>query len=415
MKKTILMIPEWYPTKENKAAGSFFKEQARFISQEYNVLVLTISRKNTLFLEKTLLEEGEKDTSIEEYHAYLDFSVLSRILEKINSFFDKSKYKNKEGIGRVYSEYYKKKLKKRLEKLYIKLNKNYDIVYGISAQGIAGEVKIFSDLNHTPLVIGEHGPFPWPGTTNTNLIKETYESADVFFAISKDKIRQIMLQNIRLRQVVYIGNLIDESKFLYEPLEHREKTLLIVAANSFYKNYELFIETINKLVKKTKYPFRVIIAGYDSNKGYSKNAELLEEKVRRSSFYSIVEMIRELSREEMVDLYQRADAFVLTSIQEGQPVVALEAACCGLPLFVTRCGGVEDYITDKIGRIVDICDSDLLSEYLRQFLDGEIQFDPKYIREQIISRYGRQVYMSNVINGFEIAEKNYKKRKISGE
>ena len=46
----------------------------------------------------------------------------------------------------------------------------------------------------------------------------------------------------------------------------------------------------------------------------------------------------------------------MTSIQEGQPVSALEAACCGLPIFSTRCGGVEDYVTNDIGRIYDITD-----------------------------------------------------------
>ena len=35
-KKTILMIPSWYPTKDNPFAGSFFREQALVLDKEFD-------------------------------------------------------------------------------------------------------------------------------------------------------------------------------------------------------------------------------------------------------------------------------------------------------------------------------------------------------------------------------------------
>ena len=103
----------------------------------------------------------------------------------------------------------------------------------------------------------------------------------------------------------------------------------------------------------------------------------------------------------MSDLYNRSDAFVMTSIQEGQPVSAIEAACCGLPIFTTRCGGVEDYVSEQIGRVVAITDAEKLSEYLRQFLEGEIVFDAKEIRRTVVEKFGKETFKKNMNQCFD--------------
>ena len=209
------------------------------------------------------------------------------------------------------------------------------------------------------------------------------------------------LQNIHLKNIRYVGNLVDEDKFQLKPIEHEHPTFLIVAAYSFYKNYDMFIETMNLLFDKTKKKFKVIIAGYAANKGYSKNEEILEHKINSSKFAGCVELIKSIPREKMSDLYNRSDAFVMTSIQEGQPVSAIEAACCGLPIFTTRCGGVEDYVSEQIGRVVAITDAEKLSEYLRQFLEGEIAFDAKEIRRTVVEKFGKETFKKNMSQCFD--------------
>ena len=73
--------------------------------------------------------------------------------------------------------------------------------------------------------------------------------------------------------------MIDETKLLYVPRkEHDIKTFVIVAAHSFYKNYNMFIKVINRLTEITEKEFRVLIVGYGANKGYSKNVHELEKK-----------------------------------------------------------------------------------------------------------------------------------------
>ena len=109
-------------------------------------------------------------------------------------------------------------------------------------------------------------------------------------------------------------------------------------------------------------------------------------------------MIRSLKREEMPSLYNRADAFVMTSIQEGQPVSAMEASCCGLPIFSTRCGGVEDYIGQLEGRIYELTDYKAFANGLKEFLENKISFDSEHIRNNCVDRFGKKAFVNNFCN-----------------
>jgi len=131
------------------------------------------------------------------------------------------------------------------------------------------------------------------------------------------------------------------------------------------------------------------------NKGYSTDPASIEGKVKNSKFAHYAELIPEIAHSQIHELYGRSDAFIMTSIQEGQPVSALEAGCCGLPIFSTICGGVEDYVTDDIGRLFKVSDSESFAESLKDFLEDRISFDNQKIRDTIISRYGKKAFVDN--------------------
>ena len=66
---------------------------------------------------------------------------------------------------------------------------------------------------------------------------------------------------------------------------------------------------------------------------------------------------------ELIDLYQQACVFALTSDEEGLGVVILEAMACGVPVVATRCGGPEGIITDgKDGFLVPLDDAEAVAK-----------------------------------------------------
>ena len=121
----------------------------------------------------------------------------------------------------------------------------------------------------------------------------------------------------------------------------------------------------------------------------------------KSKFASCVELIPEVRHEKIHEVYHRADAFVMTSIQEGMPVSALEAGCCGLPIFATMCGGVEDYIDNNIGRIYGIIDSESFAIGLKEYLEEKVVFDKNIVRNCIVEKYGKDVFVNRMKKVFK--------------
>ncbi len=278
----------------------------------------------------------------------------------------------------------------------------------MDAQREAADVWALARRVGKPYVVGEHGPVPWTGYVIPEEQKQAIAEADGFLAISRDKIRQMMMQGIRMPKVTYVGNLVDEERFTIRERKRgdgadgqAEKVFLTVGAHSFYKNYDLLIDVLNRVAEGTEVPFRVLIVGYGANRGYSRNAEELEQKIRESRFAGRTEMIPAVPHEEMAAIYHRADAMIVTSVQEGQPVAALEAACCGLPIFSTRCGGVEDYTDEETGRVYAIDDGAGMAKGLIDYLEGRIGFDGKVIRDRVVGMYGRAAFAKHFAEAFE--------------
>ncbi|WP_353114215.1 glycosyltransferase [Microbacterium sp.] len=70
-------------------------------------------------------------------------------------------------------------------------------------------------------------------------------------------------------------------------------------------------------------------------------------------------------------LMAAADCFVLSSLYEGQPMVLIEAAVCGLPVVSTSFGSVVGALPEGAIRVVDQ-DDDALAAGLTAFLDGDV-------------------------------------------
>jgi glycosyltransferase involved in cell wall biosynthesis len=66
-------------------------------------------------------------------------------------------------------------------------------------------------------------------------------------------------------------------------------------------------------------------------------------------------------RADVNEVFEEADALVLTSKFEGTPNVILEAMSHGMPVIATRVGGIGDVLTDKRGILVDPSDFDGLT------------------------------------------------------
>ena len=380
------------------------------MQKDFNFVICRYTQKNvfsvfyffaSIFrLTKPKLVFVQDDNGLQEYNLILKlprFIILDLFVKKIKSFLV-----NRKIIKKQEKDDTIKKIQKKCVKYLHKKNvfPHFDCVYSITAQNMAPLGHNFASIFNVPHVTAEHAPFPWPGQVILDEAKRAIEKADAFLAISNDKIRQVLLQNVKV-DPIWVGNMCDEEKFSLSNENHEIPSFLIVAANSFYKNYSLFISAMEELKRIATKPFKICIAGYAANKGYSQNIEELENQVANSIIAENTTMIQSVSREDMPKLYNSCDVFVMTSIQEGLPVSALEASMSGLPVFSTRCGGVEDYVDDSMGRIFNIIDYKAIAASCNDYLNGKIAFDNEQIREKAVSLFGKEAFTARMKGIFE--------------
>jgi glycosyltransferase involved in cell wall biosynthesis len=77
------------------------------------------------------------------------------------------------------------------------------------------------------------------------------------------------------------------------------------------------------------------------------------------------------SRSDLVELYQNALCFVLSSDEEGLGIVILEAMACGRPVVSTECGGPGTLIVDEeTGFLTPIGDAERLGEKIARLVEN---------------------------------------------
>lgn len=96
----------------------------------------------------------------------------------------------------------------------------------------------------------------------------------------------------------------------------------------------------------------------------------LVDQCRRLSLETRVKFEGPLTHEAIRDRLAQADVFLLPSRYEGMSNAALEAMEAGLPVMLTRCGGIDTYITDECGWVLDVDSPAMLVATLKRILDA---------------------------------------------
>ena len=103
--------------------------------------------------------------------------------------------------------------------------------------------------------------------------------------------------------------------------------------------------------------------------GSGPDMELLLEHCRQLRLEKRVRFTGALSEEVIRTKLAEADVFLLPSRYEGMSNAALEAMEAGLPLLLTRCGGIDTYMDESIGWICEPNNVDQLTDALLRMLD----------------------------------------------
>lgn len=128
------------------------------------------------------------------------------------------------------------------------------------------------------------------------------------------------------------------------------------------KGYDVFLETA-KLILEVNPEIQFILAGDGPLKSE------LEESATNMGLESAVKFIG--FRNDILDIINCFDIFVLSSYHEGIPIVLLEAMALNKAIVSTRVGGIEEIIEDNIsGFLVESGDAEGIASVCMKLLDN---------------------------------------------
>lgn len=384
MKKNILIFCSWLDLDSN--IGIFFREQATLISDQYNPILVvfkqdTLTRKrfnyyNIISIEEKKTKEGL--LLLEVYYAYSDL-----LHNKVNEFFKKKTI-----------SYLKAFLS----------NKNINVSF-IHAQSIfdAGIWALrYKQQFKIPYIITEHNQLSFYNVSKEkcNLVRKSLQNSAINLVVSNDKIRQFVSNGLFF-DFKNIGNLINK-KFLYDAKNSSSKTVRLITIGAFspLKDQNTLLKALDIVDKKISKRIEFVWVGQNS---WGSNQDKNVNSLLNSFHFNNIDIILKplLDRDEIATYLRTSHLFLFSSLSEGMPVSVLEALACGLPVFTSNCGGVDEIINDKNGVIYQIKDYVKLSSLILDFLNNELHYNGEEISKEIIDRFGEYAFRENLLSIYQ--------------
>jgi glycosyltransferase involved in cell wall biosynthesis len=205
--------------------------------------------------------------------------------------------------------------------------------------------------------------------------------------------------------VEYIPNGVNYGKFAGDAtLDFRKKyginredtALLSVSRIDYQKNQKFLVEAAIKL-KLSGEKIHCVIIGPVAADSYYLELETMIAKNNLDSAFTIIPGLRSESP-ELIAAYKAADIFVLPSLSEPFGIVALEAWSAGVPVIVSKVGGLRRLVEDGVTGI--FFDASNIQSFMDAFY--KLKRNPDLIK-------------SLKDNSLKMAAENYSWEKITGK
>jgi glycosyltransferase involved in cell wall biosynthesis len=373
------MFPSWYPNRENQLSGIFTKKHIAAIEHfipTYTLFVLPTDKIKPLRIEK---EKTEKEEII--YFGTTKISAINAVL---------------------FMYIYLSSI------LFILLKKGKPRFIHNHVVFPSGFVALItSKILNVKLLITEH----WSGYliednrfSKLNIliqrgIRYILASAHKIGLVSNFmKKRLIDTHFVQNSKVIITPNIIETNDFIPEErkTENEINILTICNLKDSEKNISGMIEAIYILNKTSLKPIKLIIIGDGPDE------EMLKQKA--DSLHILRSKIFFLGRIEnklLTFQYRINDFYLLNSNFETLNISAIEALMHGLPVVASKCGGPEDYLTEKNSIQVNTKDTNDLVRGIKEMIKKKETLNRREIKSKIENLYNEKVVMESLKKLYE--------------
>ncbi len=236
---------------------------------------------------------------------------------------------------------------------------------------------VFKNKYKLPFVITEHTSMLNKELSDlepidVRVMKAAFHKPDKIITVSESLQKNLKQKFNRDSTVVY--NVIDTDTFSFVPRK-KKKEFVFVSIGFLIprKGFDLLINAFHK-------------AQFDSNVklliiGEGKEKDNLQSQINQYQLSEQIQLLGAKNRDEIMQIMQNSDSFVLASNAETFGVVYIEAMLTGLPVIATICGGPENFITENEGILIPKNDELELTKALQQMHKTAYNYNAKAISE----------------------------------
>ena len=139
---------------------------------------------------------------------------------------------------------------------------------------------------------------------------------------------------------------------------------------------------MSALIKDEEVSLDIIGGGKDLEKLQALSSELgLDEHVN---------FLGRLENTKVLEHYANCSYVVVNSRVETFSVVAAEALMAGKPVVATRCGGLEEFIDEEQGILIDVDDQKELLQALRKMNGEYSDYDPQKLHDHAAALFSKE-------------------------
>lgn len=355
----VLFLSLWYPNRYDAMSGLFVRKHAQAVAAYADVYVLYLCAHKAV---KRFEIEEQEVHGVKEMIVY--YPATRFIPTKIRRFL--------KGYRKGFNKLFKSWGKPDVVHANVFMRNAFMGYYLKKRYGI-------------PYVVSEHWSrylpenMSYSGKVRRKITEKISAEAECVMPVSTTLKLAMKDQGLAGANYKVVPNVVDD--FFYsskkESKDTRIKRLLHVSCFDERSKNGIGIVKAIALLSKRRTDFELVMAGvgrdWNEVKQTAENEGLLGNRIL---------MVGEQTPEEIKTWFDKSDAFVLFSNYETAAVVLSESIATGTPIVTTPVGIAPVMVTNEVGIIVPINDSEVLCEALDFMLDHYEEFDETLIRSK---------------------------------
>lgn len=368
IRKKVLLISSWYPTRIKPTLGNFIFKHAESVAIYHDVYALHVVLDENMVQQ---FEESFQSVPFPSKVVYVKKSRLPILGKLINRI-------------RVFNRYNKEF--EQLQKAGFKPDLVHaHVVFPVGFIAWYFKVKYKVDYIFSEHWTGYHDyVFPRPGFIQKNLIRFFANRALLILPDSHDLGKTMKKWNI-FTPMHPVANVVDTEFFkpATERIESNElKIIHISTLDKDHKNIHLLLEGFAIfLAAQPKAELHFVTDGdFDFYRNRISELDIADSVFNHGC----------LDVKGVADALRSSDFFVLTSNWENLPCVLIESISCGVPVISTDVGGVTEIVDEDNGLVIPPDNLDALVDAMKQMAENYKSYDKNEMHRKASEKYSYQ-------------------------